>query len=368
MSAPQPRWPRRRFLRTVALGTGAAVTGIAATTMTVDSPRFPISDHCDGRQFFNPRGTFQRSFLRLLRWKLANSATKWPARVDVTPQPPPPAPRDGRIVTTWVNHATFLLQTPHGNLLTDPVWSDRTGPGFIGPRRAHVPGISFADLPRIDAVLLSHDHYDHCDIATLRRLAQRDAPLVIAPLGHRDLLRTANFPAEKIIELDWWQTHPLSRTPGSANVRASNALSITLTPARHWSNRLTGSVNGRLWGGFFLRTGTSAAWFAGDTAYDDRFFHEIREKLGAPDLALIPIGAYEPRWFMAPVHCNPAEAVQIHCDTGARLSIGMHWGTFQLTDEGRDAPPAALAEALRARALPPEQFRVLAPGESVTTS
>ena len=355
MHLPQPRWPRRRFLRVAALGAGAALTGGAASTMAANSSRFPISDHCDGRRFFNPRGTFDRSFRRLLRWKLAGSATRWPAHVDLTPQPPPPALRDGRIAATWINHATFLLQTSHGTLLTDPVWSDRAGPySSVGPRRVHAPGVRFADLPKIDIVLLSHDHYDHCDLATLRRLAVRDAPVVITPLGHRDLLKSAGFAHEKIVELDWWQTHAPGGTPA-----------ITLTPARHWSNRLTGTVNGRLWGGFFLRVGENTAWFAGDTGYDDRFFREIREKLGEPHLALIPIGAYEPRWFMAPVHCNPAEAVQIHQDVGARLSIGMHWGTFQLTDEGREAPPAALAQARQASGVKPEAFRILAPGESV---
>lgn len=336
--------------------------------MTADAPRFPVSDHCDGRRFFNPRGTFQRSFLRLLRWKFANSATKWPERIAITPQRPGPAPTDGRIAATWINHATFLLQTRYGNLLTDPVWSERAGPASVGPRRAHVPGVAFEDLPKIDAILLSHDHYDHCDVATLRRLALRDQPTIYAPLGHRELLRAAKFPNQKIVELDWWQSHPFPGTPGSAPHGSNGAAlgpSITLTPAQHWSNRLTGSANGRLWGGFFLRAGDNSAWFAGDTGYDAHFFREIREKLGAPQLALIPIGAYEPRWFMAPVHCNPEEAVQIHRDVGARLSIGMHWGTFQLTDEGRDAPPAALAQALHACALSAEEFRVLAPGGHV---
>ena len=336
--------------------------------MAAESSRFPISDHCDGRRFFNPRGTFERSLVRLLRWKLGNTAARWPARIDIAPQTPGPAPSDGRIVATWINHATFLLQTRHATVLIDPVWSERTGPGSFGPRRVHEPGVHFADLPKIDAVLLSHDHYDHCDVSTLRRLALRDAPTVIAPLGHRELLQSAGFAREKIVELDWWQTHALGDATGSAAgavTGAVGAATITLTPARHWSNRLTGAVNGRLWGGFFLRVGENTTWFVGDTGYDDRFFREIREKLGAPQLALIPIGAYEPRWFMAPVHCNPAEAVQIHRDVGARRSIGMHWGTFQLTDEGRDTPPAALAEAVTAAGIRPDEFRVVAPGGSV---
>jgi L-ascorbate metabolism protein UlaG (beta-lactamase superfamily) len=356
--SPSP-WPRRRFLRATTLAAGAALTAGVATTLAADSSLFPISDHCDGRRFFNPRGKFERSFLRLLRWKMAGSATRWPERIELTPQMPPAAPRDGRLAATWINHATFLLQTRHGNVLTDPVWSERAGPGSFGPRRVHPPGVRFDDLPKIDAVLLSHDHYDHCDVTTLKRLAVRDAPLVIAPLGHRALLTSAGVARDKIVELDWWQSHPFGRASGNG------AATITLTPARHWSNRATGSVNGRLWGGFFLRTNETTAWFAGDTAYDDRVFREIGAKLGAPHLALIPIGAYAPRWFMAQVHCDPAEAVQIHRDVGARRSIGMHWGTFQLTDEGRDAPPAALAEARRAAGIAADAFHVLAPGESV---
>lgn len=352
MISPRPDWPRRQFLRIVAL-TAVLPRGITLS-MAAESLPFPISDHCDGRRFFNPRGMFERSLLRLLRWKLGRTATRWPSRVDVTPRQPPPAPGDDTIAATWINHATFLLRTRHGTLVTDPIWSDRTGPGRLGPRRAHEPGVRFADLPRIDFVLLSHDHYDHCDMTTLARLAARDAPTVIAPLGYRALLKDAKIAPGKVIELDWWQTH----------APADSALSITLTPARHWSNRLSGPVNGRLWGGFFIRHGSNATWFAGDTAYDDRFFREIREKIGAPRLALIPIGAYEPRWFMAPAHCNPAEAVQIHRDVGAQTSIGMHWGTFQLTDEGREAPVEALARARADAGLPPDAFRTLAPGES----
>jgi L-ascorbate metabolism protein UlaG (beta-lactamase superfamily) len=354
MNASKRRWPRRRFLQLASVGAIAALTGRAASNMSSSSPRFPVSDHCDGRRFFNPRGTFERNFLRLLRWKIAGSSARWPSTIAVTPRIPPPAPRDAQIAATWINHATFLLQTRKGTLLTDPVWSYRAGPLSFGPRRAHVPGVRFTDLPKIDTVLLSHDHYDHCDVATLRQLVERDAPVAITPLGNRDLLSSAGFARDRIVELDWWQSYTTAGGP-----------SVTLTPARHWSNRVTGQVNGRLWGGFFVRHEANSAWFAGDTGYDDRFFREIREKLGAPQLALIPIGAYEPRWFMAPVHCNPAEAVQIHLDVGARQSVGMHWGTFQLTDEGRDAPVEALAAARAAAKLTPDAFRTMMPGESL---
>jgi L-ascorbate metabolism protein UlaG (beta-lactamase superfamily) len=313
---------------------------------------YPVSDHCDGRLFFNPRQRPHPGRRELLRWKLTSRPARWPDSVPVVSAKPPAA--SAGIVATWINHSTFLLQTPAGNLLTDPVYGERASPvGWAGPRRAHAPGVAFADLPRIDWVLLSHDHYDHCDLPTLARLCKIHAPTAITPLGNGDLLRAAGWPSAKITELDWWQSH-----------RAPSGLRITVTPARHWSNRLRSPRNGRLWGGFFLEAGDSSAHFVGDTGYDENLFIEIREKLGSPDLAMVPIGAYEPRWFMATMHCDPAEAVRIHRDLGARLSLAMHWGTFQLTDEAREAPPHALAAALVGAGLADGVFRTLAPGES----
>ena len=314
---------------------------------------FPVSDHCDGRRFFNPRRHDDRSWLDVWRWKRAARPAPWP------PQPPPPrvvpVPLSaGRIAATWIGQATFLLQTRAGNILTDPVYSDHIGPvGRLGPRRARAPGVAFDDLPGIDIVLLSHDHYDHCDHATLRKLWKKHAPLAITPLGNGALLRAAGFTPEHIVELDWWQSH------------AAPGLDFTLTPARHWSNRLTGPRNGRLWGGFMIHTADARAFFTGDTAYDEVFFNDVRTRLGAPDLALIPIGAYAPRWFMAEQHCNPAEAVQIHRDLGARISVGMHWGTFPLTDDGFDEPPRELARVRTEAGLPETDFVVCAPGETV---
>jgi L-ascorbate metabolism protein UlaG (beta-lactamase superfamily) len=319
------------------------------------STSFPVSDHCDGRRFFNPRGHVNHGWLDVLKWRRTSRPTPWPRWVEVAPQPPPPAPRGDGLVATWINHATFLLQTAHGAVLTDPVFSERAGPfNLAGPPRVHAPGVRFEALPRLGVVLLSHDHYDHCDLATLRRIARVHDPLLITPLGNGQLARRAGL--KRVVELDWWQTHEIA--PGFA---------VTVTPSRHWSNRLSGPRNGRLWGGFFLRAGGRLAHFVGDTAYDGTMYREIREKLGAPQLALVPIGAYEPRWFMSAYHCNPAEAVQIHRDLGAQMSAAMHWGTWQLTDEGRDEPPTALAAARTVAGLASDAFRVLLPGESVET-
>lgn len=315
---------------------------------------FPLSDHCDGRLFFNPRGHVNRTWREVIQWRRTSRPSPWPTSVTLPAPTALARPAGDSLSATWINHATFLLQTPTGNLLTDPVYAERAGPfGLAGPRRVHPPGVPFEKLPRIDTVLLSHDHYDHCDLATLRRLAAASQPLVITPLGHRALLARAGL--RRVIELDWWQSHTLAPD-----------FSITLTPARHWSNRLSGPRNGRLWGGFYLRTGRHRVYFAGDTGYDAEFFRAIGRDLGPPDLAMIPIGAYEPRWFMSAQHCDPAEAVQIHREVGARLSLAMHWGTFQLTDESREAPVEALAVARAAAGLAAGEFRALAPGESAT--
>jgi L-ascorbate metabolism protein UlaG (beta-lactamase superfamily) len=316
-------------------------------------PLHPLSDHCDGRRFFNQRNHVNPGWLDVLKWRLTSRPAVWPDRVAIAAQPPPPLPADGQISATWVNHATFLLQTSAGNILTDPIFGERASPfPWAGPRRVHAPGLALDQLPRIDVVLLSHDHYDHCHLPTLRQLAARHQPLVLTPLGNAALAARAGL--RHCIELDWWQRHTLA-----------SGLQVSLTPARHWSNRLSGARNGRLWGGFHLQAAGQRIYFAGDTGYDSEMFKAIGRAFGPPDLALIPIGAYEPRWFMAAQHCNPAEAVQIHRDVGSRLSVAMHWGAFQLTDESREAPPQDLAAALASAGLTAAQFRTLDPGENV---
>lgn len=198
-----------------------------------------------------------------------------------------------------------------------------------------VPGIAFEDLPPIDAVLLSHCHYDHLDVATLRRLQADHAPLMAMPVGNDTIVRAA-VPEARCIVGDWWDRMPLGE-----------GFATTLTPAYHWANRWPSDVRMALWAGHHLTTPAGSVWFAGDTGYGDGvIFRDMRERLGAPDVALIPIGAYELRWFMSAQHVNPAEAVRIFKDVDAGQALGIHWGTFQLTDEARDAPRLALASAL----------------------
>lgn len=284
------------------------------------------SDHFNGKTFFNPGETSERGFRDLLKWKMTSRAAPWPGRVEVIRRPLPPAPAADGVVATWVGQSTFVLRSASATILTDPIYSERAGPArWLGPRRVAPPGVEFDAVPRVDVILLSHDHYDHCDLPTLGRLARRDNPLVVAPLGHRPLLAGAGL--RRIVELDWWESHACG--PGTA---------VMLVPALHWSRRRPFGTNRRLWGGFMLRTGGRLVYFAGDSGYQGGLFSEIGRRCGAPDLALIPIGAYEPRWFMGAAHMDPEEAVRVHRDVGARRSIAMHWGTFQLTDEAREEP------------------------------
>jgi L-ascorbate metabolism protein UlaG (beta-lactamase superfamily) len=276
--------------------------------------------------------------------------TPWPARVDVPPRLPG-ALNGAAAVVTFIGHATFLIQTAAGNILTDPMYSQRAGPlNLVGPRRVRQPAVRCDDLPPISMVVLSHNHYDHCDRRTLAMIAKRFDPIVVTPLGNGALLRSTGL--RRIEELDWWQEATTSPLP------------IALTPAQHFSARGPFDRNRALWGGFILVAGNRRVFFAGDSGYAP-LFRDVRQRFGPIDLALLPIGAYEPRWFMRPIHMNPAEAVQAHLDLEAAESIGMHFGTFQLTTEGIDDPVRALDDACRARDVPRSRFRTLEFGESM---
>jgi N-acyl-phosphatidylethanolamine-hydrolysing phospholipase D len=259
---------------------------------------------------------------------------------------------------TWIGHATALLQLGGLNVLTDPIFSERASPvGFAGPKRAQPPGIALAQLPRIDLVVISHNHYDHCDLPSLRALAAQPggSPLILVPLGLKAWL--AEQGVAHVEEMDWWQSRRLG------------AVDVVMTPVQHWSGRTLTDRMETLWGGWALFAPDQHAFFAGDTGYSRDFAtvsERLADRLGALgfDLALIPIGAYEPRWFMTEQHVNPPEAVRMHRDLRARRSLGIHWGTFELTDEALDEPPAALARARREAGVADEDFFVLAIGQT----
>ena len=287
---------------------------------------YPLSDHFDGERFFNPNGNSPRGFRDLLRWQFGRKPGAWPAWVENTAKPDLPAalgPRECAV--TFVGHATFLLQFAGLNVLTDPIWSERCSPvSWAGPKRVRAPGLAFEALPRIDLVLLSHNHYDHLDLPTLQRLHAAHRPLIVTTLGNRPFLAAEGI--DSVVELDWWQAHA---------VRPD--VTVTATPAQHFAARGLTDRFKTLWGGFVLATPAGKVWFAGDSGYFDGF-KAIGERLGPFDLAFIPIGAYEPRWFMTPVHCTPADAIRIHRDARAKRSVAMHFGCFPLADDGYEQP------------------------------
>lgn len=309
-----------------------------------------MSDHFEGGRYFNPWGPSSRGLLDVLRWKLERGAKPWPSRVDDPPPAPLPVIGPTQIGATFLGHASFLLRLPGLTVATDPVFSKRASPvSWAGPARVRRAAFAPEDLPTLDAVLVSHNHYDHLDLPSLRALAARGAGMGITPLGNGRWLKAAGF--RTVIELDWWE---------SVEVAAGR---VTLTPAQHWSSRTPFDRNRALWGGFRVEAGGRSAFFPGDTGYGPHFTM-IRERLGPVDLATLPIGAYEPRWFMATMHMNPADAVRAHLDLGARASAAMHWGTFRLTDEAIEDPLRALEAERKAVGLDPEVFRILAHGES----
>ena len=320
-------------------------------TMTAHGSTYKKSDHFDGEKFHNPGQNDLKSLFTVLKWKLAFEAKDWPSHVSNKNYPLRLLTPTEKANVTFINHATFLLQLEGLNILTDPVYSERVSPfKLIGPKRVRAPGIAFDLLPAIDVVLISHNHYDHLDLATLRSLDAKYHPLFLVPLGIEKFLKAEGL--QNVKELDWWEEQRIKD------------VKITFTPAQHWSSRTPFDKNETLWGSFYVDNSKTKIYFAGDTGYSTHF-KEIRDRLGAPDLALLPIGAYLPRWFMKVHHMNPEDAVLAHKDLAAIKSIGMHFGTFQLTDEGIEDPVIDLEKALRAQNLSTETFMVLDQGQAI---
>jgi L-ascorbate metabolism protein UlaG (beta-lactamase superfamily) len=314
----------------------------------------PASDHFDGVRFFDPHGTAAKGLRDLLRWRLAGSGVPWPAWAPSPYLDEPPARVYEGLRMGFVGHATLLVQAGGVNLLIDPVWSGRVSPvGFAGPKRVNDPGIAFAALPPIDTVLVSHSHYDHLDVATLARLVAGHHPRILTPLGNDAVMRMHD---QTIVAeaFDWHQRAAL--TPDVA---------VTFVPVRHWSARGLFDRNMTLWAGFVIETPAGRILHVPDSGYGDgHHFRDARDRYGPFRIATLPIGAYEPRWFMRDQHMNPEEAVKAFRDCGAEHALAHHYGTFKLTDEAIDAPVAALAAARQAAGVREDEFRTLMPGQA----
>jgi L-ascorbate metabolism protein UlaG (beta-lactamase superfamily) len=317
------------------------------------APAWPLSDHFDGNRFFNPtlpKGSVP-SPLRVLKM-VREPRSPWPAWVENKGVHRLDEKLEADdVAITFVNHATFLIQMGGVTILTDPVWSERASPfRRIGPKRVRKPGVAFEDLPKIDIILLSHNHYDHLDVATLTRLQRSFASAIVAAAGDARLIAPIGF--KHMRELDWWD-----------GIEFTGALKVTFVPTQHFSARGLLDRQKSLWGGYVIEGHRRRVYFAGDSGYSTHF-SAIRTRLGAPDIAILGIGSYEPRWFMQAMHMNPAEAVRAHRDLGAEQSIGMHFGTFQLSAEAIDQPTADLERALSESRIPEREFVILHEGET----
>jgi L-ascorbate metabolism protein UlaG (beta-lactamase superfamily) len=329
----------------------AALIFIVAANLSGPKYTGPVSDHFDGKKFITPNGKPASDFGGVVKWMLNRERGEWPEETTHVYGPHPLASEKENIRITFINHSTFLIQVNGLNILTDPIYSKRASPfSWAGPKRLRLPGIKFEDLPRIDAVLISHNHYDHLDVPTIRTLFGGHHPKFITPLGVK-----AFFDNEKITgatDLDWWQ-----------NISLSDAVSVQAVPAQHFSGRGILDRDATLWCGYVIKTSKGSIYFAGDSGYHESIFKEIGEKTGPLKVSLIPVGAYKPYWFMSPVHTSPEEAVKVHLDVKSQNSIGIHFGTFPLADEGYADPSRDLDIALEKHNVNKSEFVTLKQGE-----
>lgn len=320
----------------------AGILSILGIGVSLSAPghKGPATPHFNGKTFINPTGKQAKGLVDVLKWMIRRDQGAWTKNYE-TEIGPKPKPDAEALTITFVNHSTFLIQWNHLNILTDPIWSERCSPfSFAGPRRMRPPGINFDDLPSIDIVLLSHNHYDHLDIGTVKKLEARFHPVFIVPLGVQAYLEQHSI--KNTVELDWWQET-------NAGIR------IKSVPAQHFSGRGMLDRDKTLWAGYVLEYDHKKVYFAGDSGYGE-FFKEIGKKAGPMDVSLIPIGAYQPKWFMSPIHISPEESVRVHRDVKSKQSIATHFGTFPLADEGQGKAEEDLILALQDQQIPQKEF------------
>ncbi len=346
------------------------VTSFLIERFAIATPPYKgaVSDHFNGETFFTPNAPPAGTFSDLLRWVRNRDSGTWlPNRDASMVRQTTPQERIGaggeQTRITFVNHATMLIQTEGINIITDPVWADVAGVfDLVGAKRVRPAGVPLEKLPPIDLILLSHNHYDHLDIGTMKYLAKRFKPTIVVPLGNKAYLERNGIGAEHgagtIVELDWWQETPF--------VRDGRTLRVHCVPAQHFSGRGVSDRNKSLWCGFVVQSAQMGDeyYFAGDSGYGSHF-KRIGEKFRSIRCAMIPIGAFRPKWFMSPVHIAPDEAVRVHQDVGSGLSLAMHFGTFPLADDGENEPIQELQASLAQASVEPSAFRALDLGEWV---
>lgn len=315
----------------------------------------PKSDHFNGLHFFNPWNPQTNPFYKVLYWKLTSKQKHWPKKAgEMVADAPPERIEGNQLRVSFVGHSTMLIQTQGLNIITDPIWSVRASPfRYLGPKRHSKPGIPFKKLPPIDLILISHNHYDHLDIATLEKIWKRDRPRIIAPLGN-DTVIHREAPSIEVETLDWHES-----------ISVDQNISIHLAPAQHWSARSFSDRNKALWGAFVISTPAGNIFFCGDSGYGTGdIFRKTLEQFGSFRFAMLPIGAYEPRWFMQYAHMNPDEAVLACKDLGEPYTAAIHLETFRLGDESMHDPREVLAAACQKFKVNPERFRALKIGEA----
>lgn len=313
---------------------------------------YKLSDHYDGTNFQNPNPVEPPSFFFVTNHILFGRSKEWvyEKKEPQISSSSLPNLRKEDVSITWVGHATTLIQIGGYNFVTDPVWSNTVGLfSFFGPNRAIRPGIPFLSLPKIDFVLISHDHYDHTDIPTLKKLRDEFNPVFIIPLGMLELM--AEHGITRTLELDWWNTHQVDKD-----------VQVHLTPAQHNSGRGLFNRNKRLWGSFVIEFQNYKIFFAGDTAYEDHFT-QIYSRIGKIDISILPIGAYEPEEEMRKFHTSPKDSVQAFQDLQSIYLFPMHYATFNLTRENQTKPVEDLKKAIKSYKLSENKFLIQKPGE-----
>ncbi len=313
----------------------------------------PKTDHFNGKVFMNPYDKVKRPFSKFLKWQWDRNPAQWPDHIEVERYDVPPRTFEGGIRISYIGHATVLLQVDGINIITDPVWSKRASLfQFIGPKRVIDPGVKFDDLPKIDLVLISHNHYDHMDKHTIEKLVTRDNPKFIVPLGNDTIIKS--FASKVNVEgLDWF---------GSSEYES---LVINVVPAVHWSSRFVVDRNKALWSGFVIESSAGNIYFSGDTGFESgKIYDLVRDKFGDMKLSLIAVGAYEPRAFMKTAHNNPDDGMKVFNKLNSEYGVAVHHGVFQLSDEGIEEQLQDFSRALKENSVSPKAFRMLKVGES----